>query len=263
MIRSERDWRLELSASSVLFDGNERDEELLNLAAYLSNNDLRRHAAAYVFGRQVDAEDYQTHFGVRAYGDWVAHNRSWLEAAAMVGESGGTDLEGFGFDVGTTWSPAGDSLPNFTLGYAFGSGDDDLSDGDNGNFRQTGLQDNNDKFLGVTSFRYYGELVDPELSNLGILTVGIGGRPTRASSIDLVFHKYDQIEAFAGLTNTDLRRTPDGIHEDLGWEVDLIYGNRASRNWHVEAVLGYFEPGDAFPGADPALLARLQLRFKF
>ena len=31
----------------------------------------------------------------------------------------------------------------------------------------------------------------------------------------------------------------------------------------IELVGGYFEPGNAFPGADPAWLARLQLRYRF
>ena len=50
------------------------------------------------------------------------------------------------------------------MGWAWGSGDQEPQSGNNGTFRQTGFQDNNDKWSGVTSFRYYGELVDPELS---------------------------------------------------------------------------------------------------
>jgi hypothetical protein len=37
-----------------------------------------------------------------------------------------------------------------------------------------------------------GERLDPELSNLLIFTGGIGIRPTRRSSIDLVYHHYLQ-----------------------------------------------------------------------
>ena len=36
------------------------------------------------------------------------------------------------------------------------------------------MQRNRGKFNGVVSFRYYGEVLDPELTNLRILTLGIG-----------------------------------------------------------------------------------------
>ena len=249
-IRSTPDWRLELSLSTIVSDGSRRDEDNRNFIAYLSNNDLRKHAAAYAVHRQADADEHATHLGVRAHGEWLTNHKSWVEAAWLTGEDG-VDLEGYGFDVGTSWSPADPWLPGLALtaGYAFGSGDDDPTDGDD-SFRQTGLQDNNDKFEGVTSFRYYGELFDPELSNLGIATLAVGYRPNRRSSLDLVLHKYDQVEAFAGLSNTELRRRPSGLDEDLGWEADLVFGSRSIDNLSLEIVGGYFRaPGTPFPTA--------------
>ncbi|MGK0219010.1 MAG: hypothetical protein ACI9HE_002510, partial [Planctomycetota bacterium] len=53
----------------------------------------------------------------------------------------------------------------------------------------------------------------------------------------------------------------DGVHDDLGWELDLIYGDRSHSRLDMEVVLGMFEPGAAFPGADTAFLLKLQLRF--
>lgn len=262
-IRSTPDWRLELSLSTIVSDGSDRDEDNTNLVAYLSNNDLRKHAAVYAIHRQADSDEHATHLGARLLGEWLPNHESWLEAAWLTGEDG-VDLEGYGLDLGTTWSPADPWIPGFALtaGYAFGSGDDDPANGDD-SFRQTGFQDNNDKFGGVTSFRYYGELFDPELSNLGIATVAAGYRPSRRSSLDLVLHKYDQVEAFAGLANTQLRQRPSGLDEDLGWEADLVFGSRGFDNLSLEIVGGYFEPGDAFPNGDPAWLARFQLRYKF
>lgn len=263
-VHSRAGRRIELSASTTLSAGSVRDEDTTNLMAYVSNNDLRRHAAAYVINRTADSSEQATHVGLRLNGAWAENQRSWLEAAGLFGESGGETAEAFGFDLGTTWSPEvrvdGFSM---TLGYAYGSGDDDPTDGTDGAFRQTGLQDNNDKFAGVTSFRYYGELVDPELSNLGILTAGIGFRPSPRSSLDLVFHKFDQVESAPSLLHSDLRRKPDGVHGDIGWEADLVLGVREWSNWHLEIVAGYFRPGAAFPGADDAWLGRFQLRYKF
>ena len=49
--------------------------------------------------------------------------------------------------------------------------------------------------VGVTCFKYYGELLDPELSNLAVATLGLGLRPTEWSSIDLVAYHYRQATA--------------------------------------------------------------------
>ncbi len=255
LIRSTPDYRLELSASTNLSDASPLDESVNNLIAYLSNNSLRRHAGAYVIDRsdEDDPGEHSTHAGARLLGEWIPSARSWLELCSASGELGGVDLGGWGFDLGSTWLPDVTWLPDLTLGYAWGGE----------SFRQTGLQDDNDKWGGVTSFHYYGELVDPELANLSILTAGIGKRLTRDSSLDLVFHKFDQVEPAAQLIHTELRRQPDGVHTDLGWEADLVFGSRAIPRTHLEAVLGYFEPGAAFPGADPAWSARLQIRFRF
>ena len=264
LIRSAPDWRLELSASTTLSDGSPRDRDSTNLIAYLSNNDVRRHAATYVVSRYEGSDDLGVHVGARAYGPWLPGNRSWVETSALLGKSGGRDLQGLGLDLGTTWWPGGEWIPGFglTAGYAYGSGDDDPTDGTDRAYRQTGLGDNNDKFGGVTSFRYYGELVEPELSNIGIATLGAGFRLASRTSIDLVFHKYDQAVAAASLLNTNLRAKPDGLHRDLGWELDLVLGSRESSSWQIELVLGYFHPGDAFPGADDAWLGAFQLRYR-
>ena len=232
--------------------------------AYLSNNDQRRHMGVYALHREVDSEEFTTHMGGRLYGAWLRDQWSWAELAVVRGEEG-VDREGQAFDIGTSWAPQDGALEglSLTLGYALGSGDDDLSDGDDRSFRQTGLHDNNGKFNGVTSFRYYGELFDPELSNLGILIVGLGLRPGPRSSIDLVYHHYQQQVAVDTLLNTELRRRPNGSDTDLGWGLDLVYGNRSWGNWSLELIGSYFEPGDAFDDADPAWGAKFQLRRRF
>lgn len=265
LIYTRPELRVELSASTTLSDGSPRDEETTNLIGYVSNNDQDRELAAYVIDRRDDrsVEDYPIHFGVRAIGDWIPANESWAELSMLRGYTDDVDLESYGFDIGTTWSPRFASPLYFNFGYAFGSGDDDPFDGKDEAFRQTGLQDNNDKLGGVTSFRYYGELVDPELSNMGILTLGVGTRIGRRNSLDLVYHRFVQDEPTDFLRDTDLDRKPDGIHDDLGWELDLVFGSRALEKWDFEIVGGMFEPGDAFPGGDTAYLVKIQARFKF
>lgn len=257
--------RVELSASTVLTDGSAASRDLDNLIAYVSNNDWDRHLAAYVVDRRDNSgpTNKPIHFGVRALGEWLPDNDVWAELSVLRGYNATGDLQGHAFDLGTTWSPERADPYYFTIGVAHGSGDDDPVDGVDKSFHQTGLHDNNGKFGGVTSFRYYGELFDPELANMHIYTLGVGRRFPNRSSLDLVLHKYNQVELSTVLMNTGIKAKPDGVHDDLGIELDLIYGTRGWDDWDVELVLGAFFPGKAFPDADDALVGKLQLRYRF
>lgn len=254
----------ELSLATSLSDGPREDKDSLNAIAYLSNGNRDQHLAAWAVHRNLDrsVDDDRTHVGVRALGEWLEGHESWLDASLMRGKRGSQTLEGWGYDLGTTWSPDALEPFAFTFGYAFGSGGDPTSSTDD-TFRQTGLQDNNAKFAGVTSFRYYGELLDPELANLGVLTAGVGARVARRTSVDLVFHSYRQDVILPTLVDTDLDSVPDGLHANLGWEVDVIFGSRRLKNWDFEVVGAWFEPSSAFPGEDSAQLFKFQIRRRF
>jgi hypothetical protein len=259
--------RLELSASTVLSDGSPRDREYDNLLAYLSNGDWNRHLAAWVLRRtdhEGPGEDEPLHAGVRALGEWLPDQEVWLEAAWLRGQADdGLDRRAFGWDLGTTWSPSVLAPFRLTAGLARGSGDDDPSDGVDGTFRQTGLHDNNGRFGGQTSFRYYGEVVDPELANLQVGTLGVGFDPRDDLSLDLVWHGLRQDHAAAQQFDTNLKHKPDGVHRELGHELDLVLGWRPERDWDAELVVGTFQPGGAFPGGDRAWLVSAQVRWRF
>jgi len=259
-------WLAELSATTTLSDGKPRDENTNNFVAYFS--DTRRRFAAYVIYRDTDLlgrREKITHMGLRAFGQWPPEHKSWLEIAYMSGSQdrirGRTDLQGWGLDIGTTRSIGKRWF--LTAGWAYGKGDDNIRDGTDGNFRQTRLQDNNGKFGGVTSFRYYGELFDPELANLQISTLGIGYRFAPRGSIDLVGHYYRQDKAVRKILDSDLDQRPDGINRELGWEVDVIVGWRPVRAWDFELVLGWFRPGKAFRRRDDAWVSKIQIRYRY
>ncbi|MEO2161496.1 MAG: alginate export family protein, partial [bacterium] len=256
--------RAEFSATTILSGGNAREENTDNLMVYGTYGPPDRQLGAYMIGRRDPrgTGDYPYHYGLRALGEWLPDNKIWAEVSARTGYRGFEDLRGYATDFGTSWFPPFAEDYYFTAGYALGSGDSDPTDGVDQSFRQTGLQDNNDKFGGVTSFRYYGELLDPELSNLGVLTLGVGRRFGKRDSLDLVFHSYVQDQAADYLTNTDLKRKPDGIHTQLGWELDIIYGKRVFADADLEVIGGMFSPGDAFADRDTAYLAKVQLRIR-
>ena len=255
--------RLELFAASLIAGGDEVDEDADTFGAILATETSADWSVGgYAIRRDSDIGGSRraTHLGLRGLGEFVDDHSSWGELSFLTGTDRGNELTGWAFDVGDVWSPPWAERWYFVAGLAFGSGDRGTFDGKDSTFRQTGLHDNNAKFGGVTSFRYYGELMQPELSNMQISTLGVGRRFGKRESIDLVFHSYRQDFARAVLTDTDLRDAPSGLDRDLGWEIDLVFGSRSMERANLELVLGRFEPGEAFPGADAAWIAKAQIR---
>lgn len=188
--------------------------------------------------------------GLQSRGEFIDDVEHWVEAGVVTGEESDRDVLGFGFDVGATWQSSLPLEPYFTLATAFGSGDNGT--GTDNAFRQTGLQENSDKFGGVASFDYYGQVLDPELSNLLILTAGAGIRPSRHSSVDVVYHHYRQVEKSEDLRDAALDADPNGDSTYLGDALDLVFGWRATDRLSLKAAGGVFLPGPAFDADQPA-----------
>jgi len=152
------------------------------------------------------------------------------------------DVFGWGLDVGVTWEVPLSRPLWLTVGYALGTG----AHSGRGGFRQTGLQDNNGRFRGVNRFRYYGELLDPELSNLQILTLSVGMPILRSSSIEFVYHSYWQHRSADFLRDTRIRAAPIGRHRGLGQELDFVVGLEEWERIELEVVASVFRAGRAF-----------------
>lgn len=223
-------------------------------------------ASVYVLFRD-DREDGPLDLlflGLQSTGELASGLEYWIEAAHVRGESSSKDIRGYGVDVGVTYVLDLPSAPSLTLGAAFGTGDSDPDDEIDRSFRQTGLQDNNARFNGVTSFKYYGETLEPELRNMAILTVGVGVRPTRKSSIDLIYHHYRQHHASDVLRSVNIDADPLGQNRELGHGIDLVMGYREWKNVDVEVVLGAFVPGSAFASdTDNAYFTGVEFQYKF
>jgi hypothetical protein len=248
-----------------LLDQSDATEGIFNAAGLVHwRFDPDHRVTAYALHRR-DTESGRgprvTHYGLRSSGRPGRGLRHWLELARAEGREGEVRIEGTAVDAGLGWVFDAAWVPSVTLGFAFASGRD--RDAQAGAFRQTGLQDNTDKLGGISSFRYYGELVDPELSNLIVTTAVAGVRPLPRTSVHVAFHTYHQHRASTELRNTNLRTRPDGDARFLGWELDGVLSYRVPQRLDAELVLGMFDPGDAFDRDDAAYLAQLQLRFKF
>jgi alginate production protein len=130
-------------------------------------------------------------------------------------------------------------------------------------FRQTGLHDNEGTWAGVAKFKYYGELLDPELSNLRVLTGGIGLRPTPTTSLDLVAHAYWQHTAAAQLRDTRLDIAPLGHRRALGQAFEVIVGYVPIRQVKARGIMSVFVPGAAFAAeADPATFTKVEVEYR-
>ena len=95
-------------------------------------------------------------------------------------------------------------------------------------------------------FRIYGELLQPELSNLGILTASVGMEFGRDRSVELAYHSYRQQEPAEELRDARIKADLTGTSRDVGEEVDVIFGFQQWKHVELEVVGSAFRSGDAY-----------------
>ena len=203
--------------------------------------------------------------GLQSSGRLLKGLKYWLQTAAVRGSDGGQRIRGEAIDVGLTQAFDGAWEPSLTIGYAYGTGDSNPNDNVDARFRQSGFQGNSDKFNGVARFKYYGEVLDPRLTNLMVFTGGVGIKPFAKPSFDLIYHYYLQDHVSTRIRGSDLDTDPTGLSKHVGSEVDLVVGYQGIPHLQTKFVLGYFFPGTAFNETwhDGAFLASFLLRYNF
>jgi hypothetical protein len=268
----------QVSVSRDLFDEtrNQRDQDATNRIAEL-RWDLGHEVALQAFYLDRDdrtaLHDSPEILGLRVLGDPGSHLEFWADLAheggtrdrldSTTGEIVARDIHAYALDVGVTYRPRVALDPSFTASFALGSGDNRLNGAD-GTFRQSGLQRNRGSLNGVVSFHYYGEVLDPELTNLRIQTLGVGLRPGQPVSVDVVFHRYRQDVPAPRIENADLDADPSGLDPHLGREWDLVVGYEPRQEFELRLTGGYFQPGSAFPAdASPSTIVTVQARLRF
>jgi len=261
------DLKVELAAAKILFGTTDAVSDQLYLMGRTEYRfPGRRYLAGYAIKRNdttIRDED-PVWLGLSSGGTVTGNLQYWTELSRMMGRRGANLLRGYGYDVGTSYRFPISLQPTIALGYAFGSGDEDLSDGVDGNFRQTRLNDNNYRFDGVKRYRYYGVVLEPDLFNLKILNLDIGVRPSPNWSLNFAYHHYRQVVPSDVVGNMDLVRRPLGNSPEFGKEYDLIFAFRKRRVFDFTVVLGLFDPGPAFEGINSqAFLFRQLFQYHF
>jgi alginate production protein len=218
--------------------------------------------------REDDSDARLTWLGARAMGAFDLGNDHllgyWLDAAtvhgrerivdwedvsprhAAAGDVSRRDVAGWGVDLGVNWMLPGPLEPRLFAGYAFTSRDRTPESGDDRTFRQTDLQENEAGFGGVEHYPHYGLLLEPELSNLRVLTLGAGISVFESSSLDLVYH-YDRLVAPAEeLRDSLLEIELNGRDRDLGQELNLVLSLEEWERFELHLAAAAFRAGRAF-----------------
>jgi alginate production protein len=173
------------------------------------------------------------------------------------------DVMGWGFDAGIDVPLALSWKPLVHLGYAYGSGDN--GSGDDGAFRQSGLEGNFSR-VGVLSqsVQNYGTVLRPDLSNLHILSAGLTMPLFSASDAGVIYHYYRLADDATGLISSGVNDTLSGDSHDVGQGIDLLFNTglyeRADKqagqfnSAYLRTSLGAFRAGDAY-GANEGEIA--------
>lgn len=136
-----------------------------------------------------------------------------------------------------SWTPASLDDWTFILGKARGSGDSKPGDNRNKSFIQNGLQG---------EAEVYGELYQPELSNMSINTLGVEWEIYDGIELALLSYRYRQEKPSDEIRDVSIDVDPDGLDRDLGKELDLVLTVETYDGLELILVAGEFEAGEAY-----------------
>jgi hypothetical protein len=252
-------WHVETAVAHGLFSGPEatrrRRDQRQAIASVARRLDKHTTATMFIIARDDrNRHERPVWVGGSLSGRATRALKYWGNGGIRRGRAGSIRLRGWAIDAAAAYRLPLPGAPALGAGYAVASGDPSRSDGVDSNFRQTGLHDNNARFHGLKRFAYYGEVFDPELSNLKVLTLDAGMKPHERASIDVVYHRYAQQRLRRTLASNALAATGTGHSPRVGDEVDVIVSVQRFRPLDLSVVTGIFWPG---PGiATPSRPAR-------
>ncbi len=201
--------------------------------------------------------------GLRLTGKSFDHLHYWIDAAHVRGKDEDRRLRGWGLDLGLQYWFELPLTPSVIASFALGSGDQTPESSTDTSFRQTGIQGNGAEFESVSDIQYYGEFLDPELSNLFIYTLGLGVRPLPNASLTVLYHIYRQHFRSDELRDAAIDVELTGESREIGREVDVM-AVWALDEIELQLIFGAFFPGNAFSAdAETAFFTQVRLQVTF
>ena len=201
--------------------------------------DLTWFGASYLAGFDLDVAG---EIDVELHAAWVDGSETLYEfeeegGSAELEEIERGDVEGSAVGLLLQWSPAQFSDWRLIVGNARGSGDSRPDDGRDESFRATGLQGDNEGF---------GELYQPELSNLEVTILGIAWAFSDGVELALMTYEYEQRELAEEMRDVSIDLDTTGESRDLGSEIDLVLTVDARDGMELILIMGEFDAGRAY-----------------
>ncbi len=202
--------------------------------------DLSWAGISYIAGFDIDAVgdfDFEIH-AARVTGDETVYEFDVPVAGrSAVAERERHRVSGSAYGYLLGWTPA--ALDDWTLilGNARGSGDFNPNDNHNKSFRQTGLQGDSESF---------GELYQPELSNLEVDVIGVEWQIAEAVEVALMSYAYEQRELADEMRGVSIELDPSGASRELGREINLIVTIEARTGLELIITAAEFDAGKAY-----------------
>lgn len=166
----------------------------------------------------------------------------WIDVASMSGKYQNNSAIGLGYDFGALYYMNEKDI-GLGASLAYGSGGSKR-------YMQPSFTNNRSNYLSKdVSYRYYGEFLQPELSNMWISTINLvhhfnGDQNTTAI---VALHNYTQDKAIKSQYNaTNKTVLPNGKSTQIGNEIDLILHYDLFTNSYWRFSFGYFMGGSAF-----------------
>jgi hypothetical protein len=207
---------------------------------------------------------------LRGTGEFNFFQNYWIDLAYMWGKKGiisDTYLDcsadhlvldkryrrvyGFGGEVGVKGKRG-----KFGWGGRFALGEGSKRKVGHKQFFLTKISNSMEKVFGENRYRYYGELANPDLNNIVILSLFGGYEVTPQNWLILNIVKYQQYKKGDYAPFSRYLINTNGESADLGWEIDLSVNGKSTDSmggeWRYIVTGSYFIPGDAYNGVDEA-----------
>ena len=178
-------------------------------------------------------------FGVRFFGDKYINEqdkiRYWVDTGSNNGKYNNQSKKGFAYDIGAIYKKD----INYSFGVSYASGSKE--------YKQPIFADNKSNFLqNDIKFRYYGEFLDPELTNISILSIYATYKPSIEQTYILSLHNYRQNSLSDTLHTTGYIIPTNSMQKNIGQEIDLLYQYQLSLRYKYKITFSYFKGGNAF-----------------